>query len=121
MNPDTYARLLIRRRLFPEPPPTQPPLEELRRTEWCPKFEQLMRNRLCLAVFRYGRLHDIDRPRHKNIESTIARLQAYLETGNQEHLVDAANLCMVEFVRPGSHLNPHLAAIDDGMHVEVVT
>lgn len=120
MNPDTHARALIRRRLFPEPPTEQPPLENLRQTEWCPAFERLMRNRLLMAVYRYGRLWDMNRPRHKNIESTIKRLQSYLETGNQEHLIDAANLCMVEYTRPGSHPQPHLAAIDDGMHVEVM-
>lgn len=119
MNPDTHARLLIRRRLQPPEPAPAPSLDKLRETEWCPQFEQLMRNRLLLAVFRYGLMWDMDRPRHKNIESARDRLQAYLETGNQEHLIDAANLCMVEFVRPGSHPKPFMQAIDDGMHVEV--
>ena len=33
--------------------------------------------------------------------------------------MDAANLCEIEFDRPGSHPNPHMTPIDDGDHVDV--
>lgn len=94
--------------------------DELKRTEWCPKFERLQRNRLIMGSFRYGRLYDKNRPRHDNVKSMRKRLGQYLQTGNQELLVDVANLCMVEYVRPGSHPHPHWAPVDDGEHVETM-
>lgn len=116
MNPDTHTRQLIRARLLPvEPTPID--VASLRATEWSPQFEQLMRNRLVLGAVRYGLMHDKTR-RYKNVQSAIKRLETYLDTGNQEHLVDAANLCLMEFVKPGSHPQPHLSPVDDGDHAE---
>lgn len=92
-------------------------LDELQRTEWSPAFERLMRNRLLMGAFRYGRLHE-PHAAHDNVRSAIARLRRYLDDGNQEHLVDAANLCLVEYVRGECHENPNLRAVDDGPHTE---
>lgn len=80
-------------------------------TEWSSYFEALMRNRLILGAMRYGPLNG--GPKHRNVESAIKRLKIYLKTGNQEHLVDAANLCLVEFCKPGSHASPHFCAQDE--------
>lgn len=99
-----------------------PSLAELRQSEWVPEFEQLMRNRLLMGAFRYGLLQEkIDGQSHfKLLPSIRKRLDAYESTGNQEHLVDIANLCMLEFVMPSIH-NAHFKPIDDGEHVETVT
>lgn len=76
-----------------------------------------MRNRLVMGAFRYGLFSDPDKFQYRCLESIRRRLDAFEHDGNLEHLVDAANLCMVEFVRGqrnGLVLNP----IDDGHHVE---
>lgn len=116
MNPDAQIRAIIRERLCPSQP-KRIDVASLRESEWCPHFEQLMRNRLVLGAIRYGHMHDMSR-RYKNVQSAIKRLETYLQTGNQEHLVDAANLCLMEFIKPGSHPQPHLSPVDDGDHAE---
>lgn len=45
------------------------------------------------------------------------RLELYKNTGNQEHLVDCANLLMIEYECP-THRNPHFTPTDDGIHVD---
>ncbi len=40
----------------------------------------------------------------------------YIETGNDELLVDVANLCMKEFA-VGNHPKKHFNSVDDGEHV----
>lgn len=90
--------------------------ETLKRTEWSSTFERLMRNRLLVGSFRYGRLRD-NHAKYDVISSIIRRAEAYQRDGNQEHLVDIANLALVEFVRP-SHPNPCWAPTDDGDHVD---
>lgn len=90
---------------------------KLVREQWSPEFEQLMRNRLLIGRFRYGRLHKQRSDAYDNIRSAIKRLRLYQQTGNLEHLVDAANLCLVEYVT-GDHPERHFDATDDGEHVE---
>lgn len=87
-------------------------------SEWSSDFEQLMRNRLLMGRFRYGRMDRTDQRNYDRIGSAISRLEKYKETGNQEFLVDSANLCLMEFEH-GSHPNKHFDAIDDGEHVEL--
>jgi hypothetical protein len=92
----------------------------LRYTEWCPEFERHMRDRLMMGHFRYGAFQDPFKKPFKQVESAIKRLKSYLDPddpqyGNAELLVDAANLCMVEWKHPN---NPafHFNATDDGEH-----
>lgn len=87
----------------------QPTLEELRESEWSDEFEQLMRNRLIMGAFRYGVM---SRPCVDDEFAlyAIKRIKKYIKTGNTEFLVDAANLCLMEFERgmhPNKHLNIH--------------
>ncbi|MDZ7809221.1 MAG: hypothetical protein U5L11_02580 [Arhodomonas sp.] len=49
--------------------------------------------------------------------SSIQRLQAYQSTGNAEHLVDVANLCLSEF-HHRHHPLFHFQSTDDGQHCE---
>lgn len=93
------------------------PFEELQLTEWSSEFEQLMRNRLLLGRFRYGKMGDPTKAEYDHIGSIRTRLDLFEETGNLEHLVDIANLCLVEFVHT-KHPLAHFAAIDDGIHCE---
>jgi len=89
---------------------------DLCRTEWSPEFEQLMRNRLLIGRFRYGRMDRVEQRNYDRIGSAIARLKRYQETGNLEFVVDAANLCLMEFEH-SEHPDLHFDAIDDGEHV----
>jgi hypothetical protein len=79
------------------------------------RFVTLMRNRMALGFFRYGLITESLR-RYDNVASAIRRLRLYLEDGNQEHLVDAANLCLCEFVTKSSNPRAEWCPIDDGEH-----
>jgi hypothetical protein len=96
-----------------KPPP--PSLDALRRTQWNEAFEELMRNRLLMGAFRYGTFSEQRHRRHDNAGSMEKHLTAYRETGNAEHLVDIANLALVEFTLP-AHPNFHWQSLDDGDH-----
>ena len=95
------------------------PLDRLRATEWSREFEELMRNRLIMGRFRYAPMRSADKGNYDNMGSAIQRLEKYIETGNLEHVVDAANLCMVEFEH-GNHPLRHFAAVDDGEHTRKI-
>jgi hypothetical protein len=101
------ARLLAPRDIY----------EELKQTQWCSRFEQLMRNRLIVGAFRYGGIRTPSKG-FDVIGSIVSRAGKYLKDGNQEHLVDIANLAMVEFVSPMCHPNPTWSPVDDGEHVQ---
>ena len=89
---------------------------------WCARFTQLMRNRLEMGRFRYGPLSV---GRFDSVSSAIRRLETYRDAdGNLEHLVDAANLCLVEWIKArlglSEHPSPRWAPTDDGRHSEVI-
>ena len=112
---------LWRRSVGMEPRPStvlMPDLASLRQTEWSDTFEQYMRNRLVFGAVRYGLVGDKGKPRYDRIKSIRQRLDAYEETGNDEHLVDVANMAQLEFIE-GIHPNKHFASIDDGVHTPV--
>lgn len=109
----------LRARLLREPP-APVPLDEMQATEWSPTFEGLMRRRLIVGGYRYGRLGDLDRPAYDTIGSIKKRAERYLADGNQEHLVDITNLALVEFVRGCCHPSPTFAPVDDGEHAEIL-
>lgn len=92
----------------PKPPIT---LEELEK-QWSPEFEKLMRNRLMMGALRYGMLGDPTKPQYDRVGSICKRLKKYEETGNLEHLVDAANECLCEFVE-SRHPKKHFLAADN--------
>lgn len=83
------------------------------------EFERLRQNRLTMGFFRYR--HNFQTPGRGNfkaLDEAIDRLRTYKEDGNQEHLVDAANLLAVEFIHPTGHPAPHFSACDDARHAE---
>lgn len=88
----------------------------LRRTEWSYEFERLMRNRLIMGAYRYGRLNAPGKARYDRVSSIIKRLRKYRVTGNVDLLVDAATLSLLEF-EEGDHPLRHL---DGAAHGETV-
>ena len=49
------------------------------------------------------------------INQAMDRLRRYEDTRNMEHLVDAANMCLLEF-EFGEHPKKHFESLDDGKH-----
>lgn len=118
MSKDIFLRNLWRNSCgLPDeqPPPPVPPLRELRETEWSPTFERLMRNRLVMGSLRYGRLRAPGKPSYNRISSVLSKTWEYMRTGNDELLVDVADLCLMEF-EEGKHPKKHWKAGDDTAH-----
>jgi hypothetical protein len=90
---------------LPAPRYTPTMLEYARANKWSTKFEELMRNRLVMGAMRYstpaatqvpGFTGD-GRPTKVQSADIAERIKQYEIDGNSEHLVDIANLCMIEF------------------------
>lgn len=81
------------------------------------EFEMLMRNRLLVGRFRYGKMNDLEKGQYDCVDSMLKRLRLYEDTGNLEHLVDVANLALVEYVH-SRHPKKHFSSSDDGIHCE---
>lgn len=108
------ARLLFKAGIFKTPKGVFKTLSEIYQEQWNHEFEQKMRNRLAMGYFRYGPLKDqIGRHPYDNVKSIEERLQAYIKTHNREHLVDIANLALVEFT---VHPEFPFKSSDDGIH-----
>jgi hypothetical protein len=98
-------------------PGPAPVPDNLADTEWSPEFETLMRNRLVMGAFRYGLLKAPGKPQWNRTKSIARRLAAYDQDGNREHLVDVANMALLEF-EEGPHRHRPIHAQDDGEHAE---
>ena len=98
-------------------------LEALKKSEWSPEFEKLMRNRLLMGSIRYGKMGHGSipkgKPKYGRINSIRKRLGLYEETGNAEYLVDIANFALLLF-EERQHPNFHFNSIDDGIHDEII-
>lgn len=84
---------------------------KLKVSEWSPKFEELMRNRLLMGALRYGLMHSEGKPNYDRIAGARKRLLQYEETGNLECLVDVANMALLEF-EEGKHPHRHWDAMN---------
>ncbi|MBF0253378.1 MAG: hypothetical protein HQL29_06130 [Candidatus Omnitrophica bacterium] len=105
---------------FPELDPPEPvDINDLAQSEWSAEFEQLMRNRLIMGAMRYGKLHEPGKAQYERTKSILRRISQYRVTGNKELLVDAANLCMLEF-EECHHPEAPFHAVDDGEHVDKI-
>ena len=91
-------------------------MHKLKTDNWSDHFEFLMRNRLIVGSLRYGPFNKQNRSTELVLNAIIKRAEQYKENGNDELLVDIANLCMKEFVT-GNHPKKHFRAVDDGEHV----
>jgi hypothetical protein len=93
-----------------------PALDELRETEWVPEFEALMRNRCMVGAARYELMAEKEKCyEYDCADGAITRIKKFIATGNTENLVDAANLCMIEY-QFSNHPNKHFKSEDDGDH-----
>lgn len=77
-------------------------------------FIRKMKARCFVGYHRYGPNTQYGQKQSSyNILETIRkRLAAYEETGNQEHLVDAANFIMIEYKAP-QHPNAHFDCVEE--------
>lgn len=91
-------------------------LLRLEQTEWSPKFEWLMRNRLLMGALRYGTMAEKRLLTNKNrwdlVGAVSLKIKKYEETGNTEFLVDAANYCLLAF-EFDPHPTKYFHALDD--------
>ena len=69
-------------------------------TEYSKQFLQGMVNRMCVSFYKYGKVADAYPDKMDAIANVQKRLAQYLETGNTEWLIDAANFLMIEFMHP---------------------
>lgn len=94
-------------------------LEELKVSQWSTEFENHMHLRLVMDAFRYGKLGDPNKSQYDRMEAIQMHLEAYRKDGNDEHLIDIANLSVCEFVE-GEHPLKHFKSIDDGGHAKKI-
>ena len=76
--------------------------EEILKTEYSNKFDEIRKNMMVVSYYKYGPLKD-NYGTYKcmnAIENLKIRLQQYLNTGNTEFLADVANFAMLEFMNP---------------------
>jgi hypothetical protein len=110
-------RLLKRAGLFVVRSPFKPSdFATLQKTEWSPRFEMLMRNRLLMGALRYGTMEEKRKNAAKNRWDLTGAIEEkaklYEKTGNSEYLVDMANYCLLAF-EFDPHPNKHFKALDD--------
>ena len=77
-------------------------IEEILKTEYSNKFDEIRKNMMVVSYYKYGPLKD-NYGTYKcmnAIENLKIRLQQYLDTGNTEFLADVANFAMLEFMNP---------------------
>jgi len=77
----------------------------------------LMKNRMSFGGYRYGPTKKQARRAFDNIADIHRRLDLFTETGNMEHLVDSANICIIACLKK-DHPNFHFESIDDGDHAK---
>lgn len=85
-------------------------------TEFSQRFVQGMADRMAVSYCKYGAAADAYPHRVSAINSLLARVQKYQDTGNTEWLMDVANFAMVEFMYPsdGSCYTPTDSAASPG-------
>ena len=77
-------------------------------TEFNGEFVQAMADRMAVSFYKYGAMASAD----IDVVATInKRLALYIETGNTEWLIDAANFALIEFTHP-THDDAHYRSTD---------
>lgn len=70
---------------------------------------QMMANRMAFSEQKYGSIENTYPHTKRALTNIKKRLKLYEETGNTEWLIDAANFCIIEHLRP-SHKEPYFRA-----------
>jgi hypothetical protein len=75
------------------------------------EFLQGMADRMAVSMHKYGPMaNNFPTPAHA-LDNLALRLKKYAEDGNTEWLIDCANFCMIEFMRP-AHPQAHFRSTD---------
>ena len=74
-------------------------------------FITKMRNRVGTSGFKYGPVEEWSK-QYSAIATTFLEILSYLETGNKEYLVNAANYIMFEYDYPSSRPDAHFTPSD---------
>lgn len=93
-------------------------------SEFSADFVRGMANRMATSYFKYGKVADAYPHKVDALRSMQVRLDKYAATGNTEHLMDAANYLMIEFMcpkHPEAHFTPEDSKASPGrvFHGEV--
>ena len=72
-----------------------------------------MYDRMAVSFFKYGPIAHGFPEKVDAIATLRLCLDTYAKDGNTEHLIDAANYAMIEFLRP-RHPTAHFKATDSG-------
>ena len=80
-------------------------------SEFSEAFVGGMRDRMIVSFYKYGPVANAYPSKISALESLNQRIEKYLNTGNTEFLIDAANIAMIEYRFP-SHPNAHFRATD---------
>lgn len=64
------------------------------------QFLQGMMDRTGVSYHKYGAIQDAFPHKRTGVDNIQQRVDKYLETGNTEFLIDAANYALIEFMRP---------------------
>lgn len=75
------------------------------------RFVQGMMDRLSVSHWKYGSIHNTFPIQKRGVDNIELRVKKYLDTGNTEWLLDAANYCLIEYMRP-SHPDAHFRSTD---------
>lgn len=70
---------------------------------------QLMTNRMAMSHYKYGNLSDKFPDSADASKGVATRMEMYVESGNTENLLDAANYAVIEYLFP-SHEKAHFRA-----------
>ena len=75
--------------------------DNITETQFDIPFLQGMLDRMATSYFKYGNMRAANQINgYDGIETLLARLDAYADTGNSEFLMDVSNFAMIEFVSP---------------------
>lgn len=80
--------------------------------EYSDRFDTLRKNRVEVSFYKYGpAAQNFGRHNVDALKTMQKCVDQYIDTGNTEYLVDAANYLMFEFMYP-SHEKAHFRATD---------
>ena len=74
--------------------------EKILRRDFSEEFVEKMKNAMLLSHHKYGYVSQTYPELAQGYKCIKERLELYEKTHNTEHLVDAANFCMIEFMFP---------------------